>query len=55
MKMEFQLAMTAIAVAGAPLALVWASKSLDKYRKLINTTLFLTFDLVVFGAFTRPY
>ncbi|MFX9058255.1 COX15/CtaA family protein, partial [Acinetobacter baumannii] len=32
---------------------VWFSKEVSKYGKLIGVTLFLTFDLIVFGAFTR--
>lgn len=48
-----QLALTGLLVALFPLALVWASKDQNKYRKLIAVTVFLTFDLIVFGAFTR--
>lgn len=36
-----------------PLAVVWVSNDTDKYRKLVWVTLFLTFDLIMFGAFTR--
>lgn len=48
-----QLLITGFLVALLPLSLVWASKDASKYRKLIAVTLFLTFDLIVFGAFTR--
>ena len=48
-----QLALTGLLVALIPLTLVWVSNDSDKYRKLIWVTLFLTFDLVMFGAFTR--
>ena len=48
-----QLLITGLTVALLPLSLVWASKDVSKYRKLIAVTLFLTFDLIVFGAFTR--
>lgn len=48
-----QLLITGLMVALLPLSLVWASKDVSKYRKLIAVTLFLTFDLIVFGAFTR--
>jgi cytochrome c oxidase assembly protein subunit 15 len=48
-----QLLITGLLVALLPLSLVWASKDASKYRKLIAVTLFLTFDLIVFGAFTR--
>lgn len=51
--MWLQLAITGCLVALFPLSLVWASKDQNKFRKLIAVTLFLTFDLVVFGAFTR--
>lgn len=36
-----------------PLAIVWVSSDTDKYRKLVWITVFLTFDLIMFGAFTR--
>lgn len=36
-----------------PLAVVWVSSDTDKYRKLVWVTLFFTFDLIMFGAFTR--
>ncbi|MES2048160.1 MAG: COX15/CtaA family protein [Pseudomonadota bacterium] len=48
-----QLLITGLLVALLPLSVVWASKDVSKYRKLIAVTLFLTFDLIVFGAFTR--
>jgi heme a synthase len=48
-----QLLLIMLLVALLPLAFVWASKDANKYRKLVWVTLFLTFDLVVFGAFTR--
>lgn len=51
--MFVQLALTGLLVSLFPLALVWASKDRNKYRKLIAVTLFLTFDLIIFGAFTR--
>ncbi len=51
--MVIQLAMTGILVALLPLSIVWGSNDSDKYRKLILLTLFLTFDLILFGAFTR--
>lgn len=51
--MWLQLLITGFLVALLPLSLVWASKDVSKYRKLIAVTLFLTFDLIVFGAFTR--
>lgn len=51
--MLIQLATLGLLAALLPLATVWASKDADKYRKLIWVTLFLTFELIMFGAFTR--
>lgn len=51
--MLIQLALTGLIVAMLPLAIVWVSNDADKYRKLIFITLFLVFDLIMFGAFTR--
>jgi cytochrome c oxidase assembly protein subunit 15 len=49
----FQLGATGALVALLPLTMVWVSRDADKYRKLVWVTIFLTFDLIVFGAFTR--
>jgi cytochrome c oxidase assembly protein subunit 15 len=49
----FQLGATGALLALLPLAMVWVSRDADKYRKLVWITVFLTFDLIVFGAFTR--
>jgi cytochrome c oxidase assembly protein subunit 15 len=51
--MLIQLAILGILAAMLPLAVVWVSSDRNKYRKLIWVTLFLTFDLIMFGAFTR--
>src|SRR5574340_1853027 len=51
--MLIQLAIIGMIAAMLPLAIVWVSNDPDKYRKLIWVTLFLTFDLSMFGAFTR--
>ena len=51
--MLFQLAMMGLLVALMPLTLVLVSSDANKYRKLVAVTLFLTFDLIMFGAFTR--
>ncbi|MGN6388612.1 MAG: COX15/CtaA family protein [Burkholderiaceae bacterium] len=51
--MLIQLAATGLLVALLPAAIIWTSSDRDKYRKLAWVTLFLTFDLVMFGAFTR--
>ena len=49
----FQLAVTGLLAASLPLAMVWMSTDANKYRKLVWVTVFLTFDLIVFGGFTR--
>lgn len=51
--MLIQLAITGMLVALLPLAIVLTSNDDNKYRKLIWITLFLTFDLIMFGSFTR--
>lgn len=51
--MLIQLAIIGLIAAMLPLAIVWVSNDPDKYRKLVWITLFLTFDLIMFGAFTR--
>jgi len=48
-----QLAAMGVLAALLPLTMVWVSSDADKYRKLVWVTLFLTFDLIMFGAFTR--
>ena len=49
----FQLALMGLFVARIPLTMVWLSSSVNKYRKLVWVMAFLTFDLIVFGGFTR--
>ncbi len=51
--MWIQLAIKGLLFALIPLTIVWVSNDQDKYRKLAWVTLFLTFDLIMFGAFTR--
>lgn len=51
--MWIQLILIALLVAVLPLCIVWVSSDANKYRKLILVTAFLTFDLIMFGAFTR--
>jgi cytochrome c oxidase assembly protein subunit 15 len=51
--MLIQLGIMGLLAALLPLAVVWVSSDADKYRKLVWVTLFLTFDLIMFGAFTR--
>jgi heme a synthase len=47
------LVLKAVVIAAIPLAYVWRARNPHKYRNLAWTTAFLTFDLVLFGAFTR--
>ena len=49
----FQLALMGIFIASIPLTMVWLSNDANKYRKLVWIMAFLTFDLIVFGGFTR--
>jgi cytochrome c oxidase assembly protein subunit 15 len=49
----FQLALMGLFVASIPLTMVWLSSDANKYRKLVWVMVFLTFDLIVFGGFTR--
>jgi cytochrome c oxidase assembly protein subunit 15 len=49
----FQLALMGLFVAAIPLTMVWLSADANKYRKLVWVMAFLTFDLIVFGGFTR--
>lgn len=51
--MLMQLAFMGLLAALLPLTLVWISGDANKYCKLAWTTVFLTFDLIMFGAFTR--
>lgn len=51
--MLIQLAIMGVLAALLPLTIVWVSSDSNKYRKLIWVTAFLTFDLIMFGAFTR--
>ncbi|MBC7857571.1 MAG: COX15/CtaA family protein, partial [Burkholderiaceae bacterium] len=48
-----QLGATGLLVAALPLTLVWLARDADKFRKLAWFAVFLTFDLILFGAFTR--
>jgi len=51
--MLIQLAIMGLLAALLPLCVVWMSSDSNKYRKLVWVTAFLTFDLIMFGAFTR--
>lgn len=48
-----QLGLMGLFVASIPLTMVWLSADANKYRKLVWVMVFLTFDLIVFGGFTR--
>jgi cytochrome c oxidase assembly protein subunit 15 len=48
-----QLGVTGLLAACLPLSMVWISSDANKYRKLVWVAAFLTFDLIVFGGFTR--
>lgn len=54
-KLVLAVSLLAVGFALGSIALwvVWRSKDTNKYRKLIAVTVFLTFDLIVFGGFTR--
>jgi len=47
------LALTGFLAASVPLCLVWTATGANKYRKLAWVIAFFTFDLIVFGGFTR--
>lgn len=47
------LALKAVLIALIPLTLVFLARGTDRYRKLAWVMVFFTFDLIVFGAFTR--
>lgn len=51
--MLIQLAIMGLLIALLPLTLIRVSGDSNKYRRLVWVTLFLTFDLIMFGAFTR--
>ena len=53
MKLVIQLALISLTVASLVLIQLALARREDKYKKLIAITVFLTFDLIVFGAFTR--
>jgi cytochrome c oxidase assembly protein subunit 15 len=48
-----ELAAIAIVFAGLPLAYLWTRPSYSFFQKLNWVLVFMTFDLIVFGAFTR--
>src|SRR5450830_1472241 len=51
--MWLQLALTGLCVAVIPFCIVFLSKEKNKHRKLIAVSVALTFELIMFGAFTR--
>jgi cytochrome c oxidase assembly protein subunit 15 len=48
-----ELALIAIVFAGLPLTYLWTRSSYNLFQKLNWILVFITFDLIVFGAFTR--
>ena len=48
-----ELAAIAIVFAGLPLVYLWTRPGYDFFQKLNWVLVFMTFDLIVFGAFTR--
>ena len=48
-----QLGFLGLLAASIPLLWVWVKGDAHKYRKLVWITTFVTFDLIIFGAFTR--
>lgn len=51
--MVLELAGIALIFAGLPLAFLYFKKGMGLFQKLNWTIVFLTFDLILFGAFTR--
>lgn len=47
------LALKGLIIALVPGAIIYLSRGEDKFKSLAWVTVFLTFDLIVFGAFTR--
>lgn len=48
-----QLVCIVLLIAALPLSVAWAAGDGQRFRKLTAVLLFLTFDLIIFGAFTR--
>jgi cytochrome c oxidase assembly protein subunit 15 len=48
-----ELAAIAIIFAGLPLLYLWTRPSYNFFQKLNWVLVFMTFDLIIFGAFTR--
>ncbi len=48
-----QLALIAITFALVPLSYIWYFKKTDRFTQLVCLTAWLTFDLIIFGGFTR--
>ena len=51
--MVLELAGIALLITGLPLAFLYFKKGMGLFQKLNWTIVFLTFDLILFGAFTR--
>ena len=48
-----QLALMGLVIAALPLSLLWLAQGANKFARLCQVTLFMTFDLIIFGGFTR--
>ncbi len=48
-----QLILTGLLLAAMPLIWIWIKHDTGRFRKLVWVSLFFTFDLIIFGAFTR--
>jgi heme a synthase len=48
-----QLALIGFCLALLPLSYIWVQADANKFRRLVWLTTFLTFDLILFGSFTR--
>ena len=48
-----QLALMGLVIAALPLSLLWLARGANKFARLCQVTLFMTFDLIIFGGFTR--
>ena len=53
--MVLELAGIALLIAGLPLAFLYFKKGMGLFQKLNWTIVFLTFDLILFGAFTQRH
>ena len=48
-----QVALMGLVIAALPLSLLWLARGANKFARLCQVTMFMTFDLIIFGGFTR--